>query len=153
MTPGGGVPVRVCVLAHGKGLPLPSKATPGSSGVDLRAAVAGTVTIPPGGRALIPTGIRVEIPSGWEWQVRPRSGLAASSGITVLNAPGTVDSDYRGEVRVILVNLGESEATISRGDRIAQAVLCPVGEPDIIEAGELPGSDRGDGGFGHSGLF
>lgn len=153
MTRGGGVPVRVCVLAHGKGLPLPSKATPGSSGVDLRAAVAGPVSIPPGGRALIPTGIRVEIPSGWEWQVRPRSGLAAASGLTVLNAPGTVDSDYRGEVLVVLVNLGGSEATISRGDRIAQAVLCPVGEPDISEAGDLPDSDRGEGGFGHTGVL
>jgi dUTP pyrophosphatase len=145
------VRVQVAVLPHGEGLPLPRSATPGASGVDLQAAVETSVTIPPGGRAAIPTGIAVAIPEGWEWQIRPRSGLALRSGLTVLNSPGTVDSDYRGEVIVILVNLAVLPVTIGRGDRIAQAVLCRIYSPVFDEVDELPASGRGEGGFGSTG--
>lgn len=140
------------VLPEGEGLPVPVRATPGSSGVDLFAAVAGPVTLLPGRRALVPTGIAVSIPGGFEWQIRPRSGLALKHGVTVLNAPGTVDSDYRGPVGVILVNHGDEPFVISRGDRIAQAVLARVETPRLRSADSLPGSDRGQGGFGHTGV-
>jgi dUTP pyrophosphatase len=145
------VKVSVRVLEHGEGLPLPGYATEGSSGVDLLAAVEAPMEIPPGGRALVPTGIRVAIPEGYEWQIRPRSGLALSDGLSVLNSPGTVDSDYRGEVQIILVNLGSAPCMIRRGDRIAQAVLAPVARCDLVKESELPGTERGQGGFGHSG--
>jgi dUTP pyrophosphatase len=144
--------VDVEVLPHGRDLPLPERATPGSSGVDLRAAIEGTLTVAPGERVIVPTGLRVAVPAGFEWQVRPRSGLAAGNGVTVLNAPGTVDSDYRGEVSVILVNLGETEFVLTRGDRIAQAVLCPVAAQEIRRCRELTDTERGSGGFGHTGL-
>jgi len=143
--------VQVTVLPWGRGLPLPVQATTGASGVDLLAALESPVTISPGARSAIPTGICVSIPDGWEWQVRPRSGLALSSGITLLNSPGTVDSDYRGEVRVILVNLGDRPFTVSRGDRIAQAVLCRVASVSMEEVEALPESVRGEGGFGSTG--
>ncbi len=143
--------ILVEVLPHGEGLPLPARATAGSSGFDLLAAVEGPVTILPGGRALVPTGIRVAIPEGHEWQVRPRSGMAAKLGLTVLNSPGTVDSDYRGEIKVPLVNHGEGPATIARGDRIAQAVLCEVPAAELARVESLPATGRGDGGFGHTG--
>lgn len=146
------VRVQVAVLPHGEGLPLPRPATHGASGVDLQAAVEAPLTIPPLGRASVPTGISVAIPEGWEWQVRPRSGLALRSGLTVLNTPGTIDSDYRGEVRVILANLGESDVTIERGDRIAQAVLCRISSIDFQKVGVLPDSGRGEGGFGSTGV-
>jgi len=144
--------VRVRRLAHAAGLALPARASAGSSGYDLRAAVGRPLTLPPGGRALVPTGLVLEIPAGWEGQVRPRSGLAVRSGVTVLNAPGTVDSDYRGEVRVALVNLGTAPFTVERGDRIAQLVFAPVGAATWEEAGELEETARGDGGFGSSGV-
>ncbi len=139
------------VLRHASDLPLPSRATPGSSGVDLRAAVESEQTVLPGSTILLPTGLRVSVPSGYEWQIRPRSGNALKYGITVLNTPGTIDSDYRGEVKIILANLGNEPFTVRRGDRIAQAVLCPVVHPRFRVVPVLPETSRGEGGFGHSG--
>lgn len=146
-------PVRVAVqrLAGGEGLPLPAYATPGSAGVDLVAAVEAPLTLGPGARASVPTGLALALPEGWEAQVRPRSGLALQQGVTVLNAPGTVDSDYRGEVKVILVNLGERAVTIERGRRIAQLVVAPVARLEWQEVAALPSSTRGVGGFGSTG--
>ncbi|MCK5785327.1 MAG: dUTP diphosphatase [Candidatus Sabulitectum sp.] len=132
-------------------LPLPEPATSQSAGVDLRAAVDDSVTIAPGRTILIPAGIRVAIPPGFEWQIRPRSGLALKHGITVLNSPGTIDSDYRGPVGVILINHGVDPFVIKRGDRIAQAVLVAVEPVDWEIVTELPETERGEGGFGHTG--
>lgn len=132
-------------------LPLPARATGGSAGLDLRACVEDPVTLAPGGRALVPTGFRVAIPEGFEGQVRPRSGIASRHGVTLANAPGTVDADYRGEVQVALINLGPEPFTVRRGDRIAQLVVAPVAHPEPEEAEELPGTERGAGGFGHTG--
>lgn len=146
--------VRVKRLPSARDLPLPSAASPGSSGVDLRAAVESEVVLRPGERALVPTGLVLAIPPGWEGQVRPRSGLALRHGIGILNAPGTIDSDYRGEVGVILVNLGAAEFPVRRGDRIAQLVFArtePVEWEEAEEAEELGGSGRGEGGFGSTG--
>jgi dUTP pyrophosphatase len=145
------VTVRVRVLPHGEGLGLPAPASAGSAGADLRAAVDGEVTVAPGGRAAVPTGLVLEIPAGWEGQVRPRSGLAIRHGLTVVNAPGTIDSDYRGEVRVLLVNLGADEVTIRRGDRVAQLVLAPVVRAAFEIADELDPTARSTGGFGSTG--
>ncbi|MEW5765258.1 MAG: dUTP diphosphatase [Acidobacteriota bacterium] len=144
-------PVRLLRLAHGRGLPVPSAATPSSAGFDLCAAVQESVVLKPGERRLIPTGFAWEIPDGFEGQVRPRSGLAIRHGLTLLNAPGTVDSDYRGEVCVILCNLGEEPYTVERGARIAQMVVSPVTRCEVIEADELTPTERGAGGFGHTG--
>lgn len=144
--------VRVKRLPSAGDLPLPAPASPGAAAVDLRAAVAGELVIGPGERALVPTGLVVEIPPGWEGQVRPRSGLAARHGVGLLNAPGTIDSDYRGEVGVLLVNLGDSPFTVRRGDRIAQLLLARAEAVEWEEAEELAGSDRGQGGFGSTGL-
>ena len=119
------VPVQVTVLPHGQGLGLPEYATDGSAGCDLRAAVDEPVVLAPGGRTRVPTGLCIALPEGYEAQVRPRSGLAARQGVTVLNTPGTIDADYRGEIQVILVNLGEASVTLARGDRIAQLVVAP----------------------------
>jgi len=130
---------------------LPAYQTPGSAGLDLRAAVDASVVLPPGERALIPTGLRFEIPMGWEAQVRPRSGLAFRHGVTVLNSPGTIDSDYRGEVKIILINHGEEPFTINSGDRIAQLVFASVQQVQLELVNELTNSLRGDGGFGHTG--
>lgn len=132
-------------------LPLPAYATSGSSGMDLAADVTDDLVIPPGGRAMVPTGLAFAIPTDFEVQVRPRSGLAAKAGVTVLNAPGTIDADYRGEVRVILVNLGDAPFTIRRGDRIAQAVVAPVTRVAVVEADALDDTSRGAGGFGSTG--
>jgi dUTP pyrophosphatase len=143
--------VAVSVLPHGEGLELPSYATPGASGCDLRAALEGELTIPPGGRTLVPTGIAVAIPPGYEGQVRMRSGLAVKHGLTLLNAPGTIDSDYRGEIRVILANLGSEPATLKRGERIAQLVFAPVARARFEKVEELPATERSDGGFGSTG--
>jgi len=132
-------------------LPLPAYATPGSAGMDLAADVAEDLVIPPGGRATVPTGLAFAVPAGHEVQVRPRSGLASKAGVTVLNAPGTIDADYRGEVRVILVNLGDAPFTIRRGDRIAQAIVAPVVQVAIAEVAALDETDRGSGGFGSTG--
>lgn len=146
--------VRIAVerLSQAKDLPLPSYATPGSAGVDLLAAVETPLTLAPGERAAVPTGLAIALPEGWEAQVRPRSGLALEHGLTVLNAPGTVDADYRGEIKVILVNLGERAVTVERGRRIAQLVVAPVARLEWDEVASLPPSARGAGGFGSTGL-
>lgn len=147
----GRVRVRVQRLGHAKDLPLPRAASHGASGADLRAAIPGGITFAPGERALIPTGLALEIPPGWEGQVRPRSGLALRHGLTVANAPGTIDSDYRGEVAVLLINLGGEPHTVHRGDRIAQLVLAPVGQVEWEEVEEVAATERGSGGFGSTG--
>ena len=144
--------VRVQRLPGAGDLPLPAPGSPGAAGLDLRAAVAEDLVLGPGERALVPTGLAVEIPPGWEGQVRPRSGLAVRHGIGLLNAPGTIDSDYRGEVKVLLVNLGEAPFTVRRGDRIAQLLLARAEPVEWEEAGELDASDRGAGGFGSTGF-
>ena len=140
------------ILEHASDLPIPSRATSGSSGVDLTAAVDSDIVVMPGKTELVPTGLKVSIPRGYEWQIRPRSGNALKYGITVLNSPGTIDSDYRGEVKVILANLSEKPFTIQRGDRIAQAVLAPVIHPRFRVVESVPETLRGEGGFGHSGM-
>ena len=145
------VTVRVRRLPHGLDLPLPAPASAGSAGLDLRAALAEPLALAPGERRLVPTGIVLELPAGWEGQVRPRSGLALRHGITLLNAPGTVDSDYRGEVGVVLVNLGQEVVTIRRGDRVAQLVVAPVAEVRLEEVAEVSATGRQDGGFGSTG--
>jgi dUTP pyrophosphatase len=151
MQPGEPLPIPVTILPHGQGLELPAPATAGAVGLDLRAAVTEPLVIPPGGRALVPTGLAVAVPEGWEAQVRPRSGLAARHGLTLLNTPGTIDADYRGEIRVIVVNLGEEAFRVERGLRIAQLVLCPVGRPTLVPVPALPPTGRGTGGFGSTG--
>lgn len=145
------IALPVTVLPHGEGLELPAYATAGSAGCDLRAAVGGPVTIVPGGRALVPTGIAVAIPAGYEGQVRMRSGLAIRHGLTLLNGPGTIDSDYRGEICVILANLGAEPFTLARGERIAQLVVAPVARARFETTPELPPTDRSGGGFGSTG--
>ena len=132
-------------------LPLPTYQTEGSAGADLYAALESQLTLSPGQRALIPTGIALELPQGYEAQVRPRSGLALKHGITTLNAPGTIDADYRGEVGVLLINHGSAEFSIARGDRIAQLVVAPVTRGAFSTVADLSGTDRGVGGFGHTG--
>jgi len=139
-------------LPHGKDLPLPSYATQGSAGLDLLAAIEGEIKIAPGARAAIPCGIAVAFSDKYEGQVRARSGLALNHGITLLNAPGTIDSDYRGEIKAILINLGESVFTVTRGMKIAQLVLARVKHADIEEADTLPETRRGEGGFGSTGM-
>lgn len=132
-------------------IPLPQYATPGSSGMDVRAAVEDKITIEPGKVMLVPTNISVEIPIGYEIQVRPRSGLAAKYGIGVLNSPGTIDSDYRGEIKIILFNFSDKSFSIARGDRIAQLIIAEVITANLINTDELNSSKRGEGGFGHTG--
>lgn len=131
---------------------LPQYATAQSAGVDLCANVDSPVVIAPLGRALIPTGLYIALPDGWEAQVRPRSGLALKHGVTVLNAPGTIDADYRGEVGVILVNLGGEDFTINDGDRIAQMIFNQYGKAEFVEVDTLDSTERGAGGFGHTGV-
>ena len=145
--------VRVERLPHAEGLPLPAYETPGSAGMDLRAAVAdeAPVTLAPGARALIPTGLRIALEPGFEAQVRPRSGLALKHGITCLNSPGTIDSDYRGEVGVILANLGSEPFVIRRGERIAQMVIARHERVQWSEVKSLDETARGEGGFGSTG--
>jgi dUTP pyrophosphatase len=143
--------VPVQRLAHGAGLPLPERATEGSAGMDLRAAVEADVELSPGARVLIPTGIALALPNGYEGQIRPRSGLALKHGVTVLNSPGTVDADYRGEVGVVLINHGEDPFVVRRGDRIAQLIIAPVAECSLQEVDALPASGRGAGGYGSTG--
>ena len=144
------VPIRR--LPHGAGLPLPAYATGMSAGVDLLAAVTAPVVLEPGGRASIPSGIAIALPPGYEAQVRPRSGLAMKHGITVLNSPGTIDADYRGEIGVILVNLGAHPVVVTRGMRIAQLVVAPVARIAWCETAELPETARGADGYGSTGL-
>ena len=139
-------------LPHAEGLALPDYETGGSAGMDLAAAVTEDVTLEPGARALIPTGLSVALPVGIEGQIRPRSGLALRHGVTVLNAPGTIDADYRGEIGVVLANLGEEAFTVRRGMRIAQLVVAPVNRIAWREVSALPESARGTGGFGSTGV-
>jgi dUTP pyrophosphatase len=148
------LPVPVKRLAHAEGLPLPRYETAGAAGLDLVAAVpeGHAITVPPQGRALIPTGLVIELPAGYEAQVRPRSGLALRHGVTVLNAPGTIDSDYRGEVQVLLVNLGSEPFVIARGSRIAQLVIAPVTTVTLIDVGEVSATGRAGAGFGSTGV-
>lgn len=148
------VMVSVTRLAHGADLPLPEYATDDAAGLDLLAAVGDDLVVAAGRRALVPTGLVVALPAGYEAQVRPRSGLALKHGLTVLNSPGTVDADYRGEVMVILANLGDEDFTITRGMRIAQMVVAPVmrlGWNEVGSQADLPSSERGAGGFGSTG--
>jgi len=140
-------------LPHGQGIALPAYETTGAAGMDLRAAVAedAPMTIKPGARDMVPTGLALAIPLGFEAQIRPRSGLAAKAGVTCLNTPGTIDSDYRGEVKVILINLGSEDFIIRRGDRIAQLVVAPVTQACWAEVDDLDETARGAGGFGSTG--
>jgi len=148
------VPVQIQRLPHAHGLPLPRYETSDAAGLDLVAANADAapIVIERLGRALVPTGIVLQLPSGFEGQVRPRSGLAFRHGVTVLNAPGTIDADYRGEVHVLLVNLGHEPFTVIRGMRIAQLVIAPVTRVSLAEAGRLDETSRAAGGFGSTGL-
>lgn len=140
------------VLDHARDLPLPRYMTKGAAGMDLYAAVPDSEIIEQGQVKMIPTGLKVAVPPGYEAQIRPRSGLAVSKGIGLLNSPGTVDSDYRGEIMAILINLGNEPFLVSRGERIAQMVISPVPRVRLVKVAELPPTDRGDGGFGHTGI-
>ena len=146
------VPVRIVVLPHGEGLELPRYETAGSAGCDVRAAIDHPILLEPAGRVLVPTGFRIALPEGFEAQVRPRSGLAVRHGITVLNSPGTIDADYRGEVKVVLVNLGQEAFTIRRGERIAQLVVAAVVQAGWSVTDSLDDTARGTGGFGSTGV-
>jgi len=146
------IPIKIKRLSEEfNDIPLPSYSTPGSAGLDVRAAVADELIIPAGEINLVPTNLSVEIPEGYEIQVRPRSGLAAKHGISIPNAPGTIDSDYRGEIKIILINLGKEDFKILRGDRIAQLVVSKVYKAEFTISEELVESRRGSGGFGHTG--
>jgi len=150
---GAAAPLRIAIArkAGAEDLPLPSRATAGSSGYDLHAAVERDVVVAAGDRALIPTGYSIAVPRGYEAQVRPRSGLALEHGILLPNAPGTIDADYRGELKVIVMNAGEKAFTIRRGDRIAQLVVAPIVAAEWHEVTSLEDTERGAGGFGHTG--
>lgn len=145
------IEVALLRLPHAKDLPLPAYQSEDAAGLDLLAAVEEPMTLQPLGRALVPTGLALALPSGYEAQVRPRSGLAAKHGVTVLNSPGTIDADYRGEVKVILVNLSDTPFTINRGERIAQMVVASVSRARLIETEALDATVRGSGGFGSTG--
>ncbi len=147
------IQVEIRRLPHGLDLPLPAYETTGAAGMDLRAAVAEgePMVLQPGERRAVPTGIAIALPEGHEAQVRPRSGLALRSGVTQVNAPGTIDCDYRGEIQVILINHGEEKVTICRGDRIAQLIVAPVARAEWVEVEALADTDRGRGGFGSTG--
>lgn len=139
-------------LPHAKNLPLPGYETNLAAGMDIRAALNLPITLKPGERELIPTGLQMALPEGYEAQIRPRSGLAIRHGITMLNSPGTIDADYRGEVKVIAINHGQEDFIVSHGDRIAQMVIAPVVQLPIKEVSELGETDRGEGGFGSTGV-
>ena len=145
------IEVSVFVHPHAEGLELPVYQTLGSSGFDLLAAVEHPMVLHPGQRALIPTGLSFSFPQGYEVQIRPRSGLAVKHGVTMLNTPGTIDSDYRGEIKVLAINLGQEDFTVTRGMRIAQAVLAEVVKAKLVAADKLEATHRGSGGFGHTG--
>lgn len=145
------LPLRVRRLPHGLDLPLPAYQSDEAAGMDLLAAVDTPLVLAPGARALVPTGIAIALPPNTEAQVRPRSGLAVKHGVTVLNTPGTIDPDYRGEIKVILINLGEAPFTVERGSRIAQMIIAPVARADLIEVDALDETLRGDNGFGSTG--
>lgn len=139
-------------LSHAKDLPLPSYESAYAAGMDIRAALQESMVLESGERELIPTGLQMAIPQGYEAQIRPRSGLAYRNGVTMLNTPGTIDADYRGEVKVLAVNLGNESFEISHGDRIAQMVIAPVTQASIKEVEQLSDTERGDGGFGSTGV-
>lgn len=139
-------------LEHGRDVELPSYESDEAAGMDIRAAVIQKIILQPGERALIPTGFRMALPEGYEAQIRPRSGLAYKKGVTMLNTPGTIDSDYRGEVKVLAINHGNEPFEVSSGDRIAQMVIAPVYRAQVKEVDELPETNRGDGGFGSTGV-
>ena len=143
--------VKILVKKFDKNIKLPTYKTTGSSGMDLVAYIKSKVTINPGKTAMIPTGIAIAIPQNYEVQIRPRSGLAAKNNISVLNTPGTIDSDYRGEIKIILINLGKKPFVIKSGDRVAQMILCPVMKAELKEVNVLPKTVRGKGGFGSTG--
>ncbi len=143
--------VEIVQLEHASGLPLPQYATTGSAGVDLMAAISEEITIKPFARAMVPTGLKIALPEGYEAQVRPRSGLALKNGITVLNTPGTIDSDYRGEICVILANLSDTDFVITRGMRIAQMVIAQFNQCNWVSVNNLDSTERGEGGFGSTG--
>ncbi|MDR0475747.1 MAG: dUTP diphosphatase [Treponema sp.] len=144
-------PLIKVLKAHPR-IPLPQYESEGAAGMDVRAFLDSEVSIPPLGRAKIPTGLRIELPAGYEAQIRPRSGLALRCGLTVLNSPGTVDSDYRGDLEIILINLGAEDAVIKDGDRVAQLVAAPVCRAGLLEAETLSGTLRGSAGFGSTGV-
>jgi len=146
------IEIKVKRLHGHEDLALPSYETEGSSSVDIRAAVMGEITLKPGEIKLIPTGLSVSIPKGYEGQIRPRSGLALHNGIGIINSPGTIDSDYRGEIGIILINWGRNPFTIKRGDRIAQMAISRIYQARIVETDHLDTTQRGEGGFGHSGI-
>ncbi len=151
MTATSAVKVEILRLPHGADLPLPSYQSAHAAGLDLVAAIEAPITLAPGGRALVATGIAIALPEGFEAQVRPRSGLAAHDGVTLLNTPGTIDADYRGEIRVILINHGSAPFTVTRGLRIAQMVVAPVAHAAVVEVTSLDATARGTGGFGSTG--
>ncbi|MCD6296477.1 MAG: dUTP diphosphatase [Deltaproteobacteria bacterium] len=146
------IPVKITRLEGNKDLPLPEYESEGSSGMDIRAAVKEPVVLKPGEISLIPTGLSVSVPPGYEAQMRPRSGLALHHGIGMVNAPGTIDSDYRGEIGVIMINWGNESFTITRGDRIAQMIISRVYRAELAEVDDLDVTSRGQGGFGHTGV-
>ena len=154
LTSGGMIEIKVVRLPHAYGLPLPAYATEQSAGLDLMAALGPDeqITLNFCERTLVPTGLALHMPQGCEAQVRPRSGLALKHGVTVLNSPGTIDADYRGEIKVILINLGKEPVELRRGDRIAQLVVAPVAQARLIEVSSLDETKRGSGGFGSTGL-
>ena len=144
--------LNIQVLPHGEGLDLPAYKSSGAAGLDLRAAVTEDVTLKPLQRTLVPTGLKVAIPAGYEGQVRPRSGLALKHGLSIPNSPGTIDSDYRGELGVILINLGSEPFVVQRGMRVAQLVIAAIAQPSIDVVIELDNTERGSGGFGSTGV-
>ena len=146
------IELKIFRMSHAKGIEIPSYQSAGAAGADVRAAVESDISLAPGERVAVPTGLILEIPEGFEVQVRPRSGLAFTYGLTVVNAPGTIDSDYRGEVKILLVNLGTDDVTIKRGDRIAQLVCAPVTRVSFVEERGLSSTGRGSGGFGSTGV-
>lgn len=146
------IPVDVQKLPHGADLPLPRYETAHAAGLDLLAAVDAEVVLAPGALALVPTGIAIALPDGFEAQIRPRSGLAAKHGVTVLNSPGTIDADYRGEIKIILINHGPQPFVVTRAMRIAQMIVAPVARARLVARAALPDSDRGANGFGSTGL-
>ncbi|RZO31174.1 MAG: dUTP diphosphatase [SAR116 cluster bacterium] len=146
------VTISVSTLPHFGDLLLPTYESPGAAGMDIAAAITADIVIAPGARHAVPSGLAIAVPAGHEVQIRPRSGLALRHGVTVANAPGTIDSDYRGEIKVILINLGEAPVTISRGMRIAQMVVAPVIQASLALVDTLDSTERGDGGFGSTGI-
>lgn len=144
--------IKISILQHAKDLPLPQYATKQSAGIDLSAAVTESIIARPGETALVPTGLRMEIPEGYEGQIRPRSGIALKHTATVLNSPSTIDSDYRGEIMVLLINLGKEDFVIRRGERIAQLVIAKCEAVSFVESEELSETSRGEGGFGSTGI-